>query len=54
MKPEDLYKFADCIVGATSATLAQAIYLNIPSICLDKNVIVSSFFKYFCQYMQMR
>lgn len=46
--PEELFQKADFVVGTTSAALAQAIYYNIPLICLDNKVIISSFLKFFC------
>ena len=36
------------MVGTSSAALAQAIYYDIPLICLDNKVIISSFLKFFC------
>lgn len=46
--PEDLFEKADFLVGTTSSSLATGIFYNIPLICLDNKIIISSFLKYFC------
>lgn len=46
--PEELFQKTDFVVGTSSAALAQAIYYDIPLICLDNKVIISSFLKFFC------
>ncbi len=48
MVPEDLFQKTDFVVGTSSAALAQAIYYNIPLICIDNKVVISSFLKFFC------
>lgn len=48
LSPEDVFKDIDIVVGTHTSALAQAIYFNIPTICLDKNIIISSFLKFFC------
>lgn len=51
--PEKLFHKTDFVVGTTSAALAQAIYYNIPLICIDNKVVISSFLKSFCSiYME--
>jgi hypothetical protein len=48
MVPEELFEKADFVVGTTSSSLAMAIYYNIPVICLDNKIIISSLLKFFC------
>ena len=48
LSPEDVFQNIDIAVGTHTSALAQAIYFNIPTICLDKNIIISSFSKFFC------
>ena len=47
-KPEEIFSRADFVVGTTSAALAQAIYYDIPVICLDNKIVISSLLKNFC------
>lgn len=36
------------MVGTHTSAMSQAIYFNIPTICLDKKIIISSLSKFFC------
>jgi hypothetical protein len=48
LSPEDVFEDMDIAVGTHTSALAQAIYFNIPTICLDKKIMISSFSKFFC------
>ena len=48
LSPEDTFKNIDFVVGTHTSAMSQAIYFNIPTICLDKQIIISSLSKFFC------